>query len=160
MVISLLRNEAPHLLDASNAAAELAVPAAPSGIPIGGTAPTVELPDLKGKTVTLDGIRNGRTALLFWNPGCGFCQQLEPEVKAWEASRRNGAPQLVVVSTGSAEANHAHGFTSTILLDQGFRTASAFGASGTPSAVLIDKDGKVASRVAVGGPSVMNLLQS
>ena len=163
-VISLLRNEASHLLDASNAAAEPAVPeaapAAPRGIPIGSTAPTVELPDLEGRAVTLDGIRNGRTALLFWNPGCGFCQRLESEVKAWEASRHNGAPQLVVVSTGTAEANRAQGFTSTILLDQGFQTASAFGASGTPSAVLIDQDGKVASSVAVGGPNVMNLLQS
>lgn len=162
-VISLLRNKAPHLLNASNAAAEPAAPAAPAaprGIPPGSTAPTVELPDLEGRTVKLDDIRNGRTALLFWNPGCGFCQRLEPEVKAWEAGRGHGAPQLVVVSTGTAEANRAHGFTSTILLDQGFHTASAFGASGTPSAVLIDKDGKVASGVAVGGPNVMNLLQS
>lgn len=161
-VISLLQNKAPHLLNASNAAAEpaAAAPAAPRGIPIGSTAPAVELPDLEGKTLTLDNIRNGRTALLFWNPGCGFCQRLEPELKAWEASRRNGAPQLVVVSTGTAEANRAHGFTSTILLDQGFHTAGSFGASGTPSAVLIDQDGKVASNVVVGGPKVMNLLQS
>lgn len=159
-VISLLRNEAPHLLNPSNAAAEPAAPAAPRGIPIGGLAPTVELPDLEGKTVKLEDIRHGRTALLFWNPGCGFCQRLESEVKAWEASRGTGAPQLVVVSTGTAEANRAHGFTSTILLDQGFQTGSTFGASGTPSAVLIDTDGKVASSVAVGGPNVMNLLQS
>jgi peroxiredoxin len=162
-VMSLLQNKAPHLLNASNAAAEPAAPAAPAaprGLSIGSTAPSVALPDLEGRTVKLDDIRHGRTALLFWNPGCGFCQRLEPELKAWEASRGTDAPQLVVVSTGTAEANRAHGFTSTILLDQGFQTASAFGASGTPSAVLLDEDGKVASSVAVGGPNVMNLLQS
>jgi len=162
-VISLLQNKASHLLNASNAAAEPAAPAAPAaprGLPLGSTAPSVALSDLEGNTVKLDDIRTGRTALLFWNPGCGFCQRLELEVKAWEASHGPGAPQLVVVSTGTAEANRALGFTSTILLDQGFQTAGAFGASGTPSAVLIDADGKVASSVAVGGPHVMNLLQS
>lgn len=161
-VISLLRNEAPNLLDASAAADEPApaAPAAPRGVAVGGKAPAVELPDLDGKHVKLDEIRNGRTALLFWNPGCGFCRRLEPELKEWEANRPEGAPQLVLISTGSADANREHGFSSTILLDQGFRTGGQFGASGTPSAVLIDKDGNVASGVAVGGPDVMNLLRS
>jgi peroxiredoxin len=162
-VISLLRNEAPNLLDASAAAAaaeEPAAPPPPRGVAIGGKAPAVELPDLEGNVVKLDETRNGRTALLFWNPGCGFCKRLEPELKEWEASRGEGAPQLVLVSTGSADANRAHGFASTILLDQGFRTGGAFGASGTPSAVMIDKDGNVASGVAVGGPDVMKLLRS
>ena len=159
-VISLLRNEAPNLLDASAAAAEPEAPPAPRGVAIGGKAPAVELPDLEGKVIKLDEVRNGRTALLFWNPGCGFCKRLEPELKEWETSRSESAPQLVLVSTGTADANRAHGFTSTILLDQGFRTGGAFGASGTPSAVLIDKDGNVASGVAVGGPDVMKLLRS
>jgi len=33
-----------------------------------------------------------------------------------------------------------------------------FGANGTPSAVLVDRAGNVASAVAVGGPAVMRLL--
>jgi hypothetical protein len=50
--------------------------------------------------------------------------------------------------------------SSTILLDQGFNTGQSFGASGTPSAILVDSEGKVASSLAVGGPDVMNLLRS
>jgi peroxiredoxin/uncharacterized membrane protein YphA (DoxX/SURF4 family) len=159
-VISLLRNEAPNLLDASGAAAEPEAPAAPRGVGVGGKAPTVKLPDLEGKEVDLEEIRNGRTALIFWNPGCGFCQRLVSDLKEWEATRGAGAPELVLISTGSADANREHGFSSKILLDQGFRTGGQFGASGTPSAVLIDKEGNVASGVAVGGPDVMNLLRS
>jgi len=158
-VISLLRNEAPNLLDAS-AVDEGHEPAAPRGVPVGGKAPKVQLPDLDGKEVNLDEIRNGRTALLFWNPGCGFCQRLIPDIKNWEKDRPQGAPQLVLISTGEPEANRAHGFESTILLDPGFRTGEAFGASGTPSAILIDADGNVASGLSVGGPDVMNLLRS
>jgi peroxiredoxin len=158
-VISLLRNEAPNLLDAS-VAEEPDEPAAPRGVPVGGKAPKVQLPDLEGKEVNLDEIRNGRTALLFWNPGCGFCQRLVEDIKNWEIDRPEGAPQLVLISTGAAEANREHGFESTILLDQGFRTGEAFGASGTPSAILIDAEGNVASGLSVGGPDVMNLLRS
>src|SRR5215212_6978225 len=158
-VISLLKNEAPNLLDAS-AADEPDEPAAPRGVPVGGKAPKVQLPDLEGKEVNLDEIRNGRTALLFWNPGCGFCQRLVSEIKSWEKDRPKGAPQLVLISTGAAEANREHGLESTILLDQGFRTGEAFGASGTPSAILIDAEGNVASGLSVGGPDVMNLLRS
>jgi peroxiredoxin len=159
-VISLLRNEAPNLLDASAAADESDEPAAQRGVPVGGKAPKVQLPDLEGKEVNLDEIRNGRTALLFWNPGCGFCQRLVEDIKSWEKERPAGAPQLVLISTGAPEANREHGFESTILLDQGFRTGEAFGASGTPSAILIDADGNVASGLSVGGPDVMNLLRS
>jgi hypothetical protein len=162
-VISLLRNEAPNLLDASaveEGHPEGHAPAAPRGVPIGGKAPKVELPDLEGKEVNLDEIRNGRTALLFWNPGCGFCQRLVEDIKGWENDRPEGAPQLVLISTGAAEANREHGFESTILLDPGFRTGEAFGASGTPSAILIDAEGNIASGLSVGGPDVMNLLRS
>jgi peroxiredoxin len=160
-VISLLKNEAPNLLDASAAGDdEPDAPAAPRGVPVGGKAPKVQLPDLDGKEVNLDEIRNGRTALLFWSPSCGFCQRLVGDIKNWEKDRPEGAPQLVLISTGTPEANREHGLESTILLDQGFRTGEAFGASGTPSAILIDADGNVASGLSVGGPDVMNLLRS
>jgi hypothetical protein len=44
-----------------------------------------------------------------------------------------------------------------VLLDQNFAAGRAFGASGTPSAVLVDAEGKVASEVAVGAAGVMGL---
>jgi hypothetical protein len=49
------------------------------------------------------------------------------------------------------------GLTSPVLLDQNFAAGRAFGASGTPSAVLVDAEGKVASGVAVGAPAVLEL---
>ena len=90
----------------------------------------------------------------------GNLQRLVGDIKNWEKDRPEGAPQLVLISTGTPEANREHGLESTILLDQGFRTGEAFGASGTPSAILIDADGNVASGLSVGGTDVMNLLRS
>jgi len=58
---------------------------------------------------------------------------------------------------GCEEANKEMGRASPVLLDQDFATGRSFGASGTPSAVLVDAEGKVASEVAVGDPAVLEL---
>jgi peroxiredoxin/uncharacterized membrane protein YphA (DoxX/SURF4 family) len=124
---------------------------------IGEAAPEVKLPDLEGNTVELEHFRGEETLLLFWNPGCGFCQQMLPEIKQWEANRPEGAPKLLFVSAGTKEANKEMGLSSTVVLDQQFAVGRALGASGTPSAVLLDAEGKVASGLAVGAPAVLEL---
>jgi hypothetical protein len=63
----------------------------------------------------------------------------------------------LVVSTGTEEANRQIGLSSTVVLDQQFSAGRAFGASGTPSAVLVDTEGRIASEVAVGAPAVLGL---
>jgi peroxiredoxin len=134
-----------------------AAPTVEASQKVGEEAPEVKLPDLEGNTVELADFRGEETLVLFWNPGCGFCQQMLPDLKEWEMQAPKDAPRLVVVSAGSEEANREMGLTSPVLLDQSFATGRAFGASGTPSAVLVDAQGKVASEVAVGAPGVLEL---
>jgi len=134
-----------------------AAPTVPATQKLGEEAPEVKLPDLEGNTVELAHFRGEETLVLFWNPGCGFCQQMLPDLKQWESDAPESAPRIVVVSAGTEEANKEMGLTSSVLLDQQFATGRAFGASGTPSAVLVDAEGKVASEVAVGAPAVMEL---
>jgi thiol-disulfide isomerase/thioredoxin len=134
-----------------------AAPTVPAAQKVGEEAPQVKLPNLEGHTVELADFRGDETLVLFWNPGCGFCQQMLPDIKEWEATSPKGAPRLLVVSAGSEEANREMGLASPVLLDKQFAVGRAFGASGTPSAVLVDAEGKVASEVAVGAPAVMEL---
>ena len=134
-----------------------AAPTVEAAQKVGEEAPEVKLPDLEGHTVELADFRGELTLVLFWNPGCGFCQQMLPDLKEWEATSPEDAPGLVVVSAGSEEANREMGLASPVLLDQSFATGRAFGATGTPSAVLVDAEGKVASEVAVGAPAVLEL---
>ncbi len=134
-----------------------AAPTVPAASKVGEPAPEIKLPDLHGNTVDLEDFRGEETLVLFWNPGCGFCKQMLPDLKEWEASTQEGAPRLLVVSAGSEEANEGMGFSSTVVLDQQFSAGRAFGASGTPSAVLVDAEGKVASEVTVGAPRVLEL---
>ena len=130
----------------------------PPVLGVGRAAPAITLPDLEGNPTTLDLTGERSTVLLFWNPGCGFCQRLTPDIRAWESDRTEADPELAIVSTGDRAANASAGFQSTVLLDEGLATGRRFGVSGTPSAVLIDGDGKVASEVGVGGPAVLRLL--
>ncbi len=133
-------------------------PAAAQGLAVGTPAPALKLPDLSGKEVDLADYRGRETVVLFWNTGCGFCQQMLPQLKEWERERPADAPALVVVSAGPPEAIAAQGLLSTVLVDQSFASGLAFAAGGTPSAVKVGRDGTVAGPLAVGGPAVMALL--
>jgi peroxiredoxin/uncharacterized membrane protein YphA (DoxX/SURF4 family) len=123
----------------------------------GNLAPAFSLKDLDGKGMRSEDLRGKSSLLLFWSPSCGFCQRMLGQLKEWEANPPLGAPQLILISSGSAEDNRAMGLQSAILLDQGFATGHAFGAGGTPSAILIDAKGKIASEIAIGASSVLAL---
>jgi hypothetical protein len=82
------------------------------------------------------------------------------DVKALETRVKTKGPRLVLVSTGTVDANRASGFRSTVLLDQSFAAGRALGVSGTPSALLVDGEGKIASGIAVGAPAVLELAAS
>lgn len=126
---------------------------------IGESAPHLELPNLSGQTVTLRDFRGSETLMLFWNPSCGFCRKMLDDLKAWEANPPKGAPQLLLVSTGTVEENQAMGLQSPVVLEEGFSAGYAFGTTETPSAVLIDAKGHIASEVAVGASAVLTLAQ-
>jgi peroxiredoxin len=76
---------------------------------IGDPAPALAQPDLSGKTINLSDFRGRNTLVLFWNPGCGFCQQMLADLKAWENARPKDGPGLLVVSTGTVEENRLWG---------------------------------------------------
>jgi thiol-disulfide isomerase/thioredoxin len=124
----------------------------------GEPAPEVALPDLDGKNVELKSFRGKPAALLFWNPGCGYCQKMLERIKAWENNGGRDSVKLLVVSTGNVDDNRAQGFRSSVVIDSGFSSGNAFGAGGTPSAVIVDGKGIIASSVAVGADEVIKLL--
>ncbi len=145
------------------AIANMLTPPAPAPLPaaglkIGEPAPDFSLPDLAGKTVKLSDFRGKPTLVLFWRPSCGFCARMLPDLKAWEENSRNGAPNLLVVSTDSVDANKAMGLRSPVVLEEkGMAIGSKFRAGGTPMAVLVDAEGKIASGLAAGAPAVLEL---
>jgi thiol-disulfide isomerase/thioredoxin/uncharacterized membrane protein YphA (DoxX/SURF4 family) len=127
---------------------------------VGEPAPELRLPNLAGNEVSLDDFRGEETLVLFWSPDCGFCQEILPDLKEWEAAPPEGAPRLLVVSDGTVEDNEATGLRSPIVLDHNYAVSDAFGVDGTPSAVLVDADGNVASERVDGALAVLDQIRS
>jgi peroxiredoxin len=156
MVADRLLRRAPIQLEAGQPT-PTPRPLAPA-LPTGMAAPAFQLPNLNGQRVELAQLRGTATLLLFWNPACGFCRRMLGDLQAWEAQPHTNAPRLVLISTGSVEVNQAQGLSAPTLLDDNFGTGYAYGAKGTPSAVLIDAHGKIASPLVVGASAIMPLL--
>lgn len=138
----------------SSAAVREPVRAAVPGDP----APSVRLLDADGRLVDLADYHGRPTAVLFFSPDCPHARQLLAPIAAWEADPPLGAPSLLVVTRGSWSDNRDLGFRAPVVLDASFVVAAAFGSASTPSAVLIDADGIIASGVARGTRAVQALL--
>jgi uncharacterized membrane protein YphA (DoxX/SURF4 family)/thiol-disulfide isomerase/thioredoxin len=131
------------------------------GLAVGAPAPSFELPAIEGYTVSLRSLlASGKPALLvFSDPHCGPCQALAPDVAEWQRlhsdeltitviERRDGSPAL---------QRDEHG-RRTVLLQSESEVADAYGAQGTPTAVLVGADGRVASSVAGGSAGIEALM--
>jgi thiol-disulfide isomerase/thioredoxin len=131
-------------------------PSRPLPPQVGAPAPDVTLRDPRGEPIALT-VPDRDTLLLFWNPGCGFCRSMSERVRSIALAPAPGSPRLIVVSTGSAADNEDLGVRAPIALDPAFTAGSAFGTTGTPSAILVDRHGQVASGLAIGAEQVIAL---
>ncbi|MFL5700974.1 MAG: MauE/DoxX family redox-associated membrane protein [Ktedonobacteraceae bacterium] len=133
-----------------------------AGLAIGSPAPSFALPTLTSETITLEALRalGKPVLLLFSDPGCGPCNALLPEIGRWQ---REHASKVVValISRGTVEANRPevteYGLTH-VLLQKDREVAQAYQASGTPSAVLVRREGTIGSSLAQGADAIRVLL--
>lgn len=144
----------------SNTINESLAGAVPTSVREGDLVPPMVYPDLDGNMVSLGALRGTPTVLLFWHPGCGYCDQMLPDVQNWEKHTSKGGTKLLVISAGSVEDNRKLSLRSKIVLDQTFSAGRIFGAGGTPSGLLLDVDGRVVSKVAVGRPEILEAIFS
>lgn len=140
------------------------LPVAPSrrpSLPVGSAAPDFELPDLSGERKNLSQFRGQRTLLIFFNPSCGFCVKMAPDLAALPIDGAEGRPVPLVVTTGNAEANRQlvkeHGLRFPVLLQEQMEVASAYKAGGTPMGYLVDEEGNIASEIGVGAQALLTL---
>ena len=130
-----------------------------SSLRVGDAAPDFSVLDLRGKTVKTGDLLGRDTLLLFWDPSCPFCKGMSDDIRSWEANPPKGSPRLVFVASGEAEKveSESQTFRSRFLHDKQFDVGPLFGTSATPSAVLIDRDGRIASGIGTGSANVLAL---
>jgi thiol-disulfide isomerase/thioredoxin/uncharacterized membrane protein YphA (DoxX/SURF4 family) len=121
---------------------------------------TIELSDL-------DGVRrhvfpaSGRDSLvLFWNNDCGYCRRMLDGLRGWDAERSDADPILILIADGPSGPLRDIGLSATVFLDPGFAISAAFGASGTPMAVMLDGQAQVASELVAGEDAIFALAKA
>lgn len=125
---------------------------------IGETVPSFSLTDIKGKVIDSDYFRGKQTLVTFWSLTCPHCSTMMEDLRNWDKTRGKDSPDLVVFSEGDSKAHEEFGLNAPIILEDGYKTAANFGMFGTPSAVLVNEDGKIISETAVGAANIWSLV--
>ena len=129
---------------------------------VGTAAERFALPTADGATCTLDGLlERGRPVLLvFSSPGCGGCEAVMPDVARWQQTE-DARLTVAVLSGGppgqSIAGADQHGLA-RLLVDEDQTVSRSFGVTVTPTALLLDPDGRVAAAPALGADEIQRLV--
>ena len=122
------------------------------------TVPAFSLENLEGGKISQKDLRGKKTLVAFWSMDCGYCVNMMDDLRDWDKQKGMDEPNLVVFSTGKVEAHQNLNLESPVLLDENHQISKELGMSGTPSAILVNEDGKIISEIAVGAPQIWALL--
>jgi uncharacterized membrane protein YphA (DoxX/SURF4 family)/thiol-disulfide isomerase/thioredoxin len=137
--------------------------AANRGLPRGARVPDVTLRSIDGDAVKMGSLVGGGvpTALLQVSPTCGPCKTFLPEVVRW---RERLAGQLEIITVSSAKLEDSRELAeelgiSDMLVAENGEMRESFRVSPTPSAVLIDGEGRIAAAPAAGAVAIEELIR-
>jgi protein-disulfide isomerase len=137
-------------------------PPAPQGLPLETVAPPFELAAYEGGTTSLDQLLAYRKPLLlvFTNPNCSPCVALFGEIKDWQQAHSEQLT-IALISFGTIKENFinvAKNGLGQVLLEEKREVAGKYGAMLTPTAVIVNTSGKIASPLAAGADEIRELL--
>lgn len=125
---------------------------------LGEDVPEFSMQDVHGREITSKDFRGKKTLVAFWSTTCPHCVEMVRELQEWDRQKGADEPNLLVFSEGDVEEHKEIGLNSPILIDKGYETSEKFGMNGTPSAVLINENGKIISETAVGASNIWALI--
>lgn len=150
-------------LDALEKASAAPPPAEPEGLEIGTAFPLFSLPDPSGTPVPLQQFRGKRVLLVHWNPECGFCDLIAPDLARVQPELERRGIQLLLLAYGDPAVNckmlEQHRLVCPVLLYGDARVPAPLANLGTPSAYLLDREGRVEKPLAVGSEQIPALAQ-
>lgn len=136
--------------------------AAPQGLPVDAVAPAFEVAAYRGGTTSLAELLDyGKPLLLiFTSPTCGPCVILFAEIKEWQQAHSEQLT-IALISFGTIKENFvnvARNSLGQVLLQQEREVAEKYRANVTPTAVVVNTSGKIASPLAAGAEEIRHLL--
>lgn len=142
--------------------APIETPPAPQGLPLDAVAPSFEIAAYEGGTTSLDQLlAAGKPLLLvFTNPNCSPCVALFSEIKEWQQAHSEDIT-IALISFGTIKENFinvAKNGLGQVLLQKKREVAERYGATFTPTAVIVNMRGRIASPLAAGADEIRELL--
>lgn len=114
--------------------------------------------DVFDRNITSEDLHGKKTLVTFWNLSCGYCTQMLEDLRSWDKARGVDEPNLLLLSEGEAEPHRNLDLQSPIILDKDRKISNELGMSGTPSAVLINENGRIVSETAIGADNIWTLI--
>ena len=134
----------------------------PIGLPVGTTAPDFTFQLLDGTEATLGDLRARErpTMIVFTHPHCGPCRLLLPDLARWQSVLADRLT-IAIISEGEPgdhDGYRKHGLAD-VMIQPGRETYNAFAMRGTPSAVVVSRDGRIASATSIGNVAIESLIR-
>ena len=121
----------------------------PRGSLLGQAAGDFVLNDLSRRSFRLEDLRGKVVMLNFWATWCGVCRRGMPQIEALHREFSPGGLVLLGVNgeSGQDARNFVreNGYTFPTLVDSGNKVAGQFQVTAIPTAVVIDRQGRIAS---------------
>jgi len=131
-----------------------------NGIAPGTRAPVFTLPDVDGGQLSLDDYAGRRRLVVFSDPHCEPCMELAPKLADHAQTSRLS---ILMVSRGDPDENRdkrdRYGLPFPIGLQRSWEVSRNYGIFSTPVAFLIDEEGRVARKVAIGQDAILDLIE-
>ncbi len=133
------------------------------GLPIGAVVPDFAMQTLAGDAVSLADVRSEGLPVLFMfvSPTCSPCKSLVPEFEQWQ-QELSGKLRLVFVSNGKLSDNadkFGDEISKHLLVEPTRAFADLMKAKWTPTAILMDANGRVASHASAGDTAIRTLIE-
>jgi peroxiredoxin len=136
----------------------------PAGLPRGAAAPDFALAARRGESGTLRQLRRPAqpAVLIFLSTHCMPCLTMLPKLAEWQESLAHAMALPAIFSGEQAEIDRVaeEAGLSVVLAQEGSEVFGLYAMRATPSAVLIDADGVIASAPAEGVPAIEALIRS
>ena len=137
-----------------------------TGIPrsrfkIGEPIPQFSLFALNGDSITGEDFNGTGGMIVFTDASCLHCESVADSVVSIRQGGDNRIEKdlkILFLHSGDATKLVTKGLFDCIVIDEGQMLGKMMGAFGTPSAILIDADGKISSETAVGSIAINALL--
>lgn len=145
-------------------AAQRMAAAAPPGLPVGAIAPEFALQNVHGDEISLSALLGGDrpVLLIFASPFCGSCAELFPNIRRWQATLAERIT-IAIISSGSFKDNRGlydEHKLDRLLIQKDAELIESYRIRGTPTAILIESDGKITSVPAEGVFGIEPMIRS